>query len=167
MRVKNTTQRFQVFVRDLQESFWGDFQGRTREMLKKLLETDAQQQMADGVWLKVRRAFGPQRVLLLVAYGIRQDGTRQLLAFTRAKSESQAGWEGLLNDRWRRGLRGENLQFVITDGCPGLARAAGDGLSAGATPALLGAQDAEYLGESTTERREAGQGSSAEDLFGG
>src|SRR6266704_2384762 len=220
MRVKNTTQRFQVFVRDLQESFWGDFQGRAREMLKKLLESDAEQQMADylglkwherakpaqrvdyrngfyerdyvtplgvlrlriprtrqrsflprwigrlqrrapevaelirqaflrgistrqavrafherplgdhwcylvldGVWLKVRRAFGPQRVLLLVAYGIRQDGTRQLLAFTRAKSESQAGWGGLLNDLWRRGLRGENLQLVITDGCPGLARA--------------------------------------------
>jgi transposase-like protein len=77
----------------------------------------------DGVWLKVRRAFGPQRVLLLVAYGIRRDGTRQLLAFTRAKSESQAGWEGLLNDLWRRGLRGEHLQLVITDGCPGLARA--------------------------------------------
>jgi cytochrome c peroxidase len=38
MRVKNTTQRFQVFVRDLQESFWGDFQGQTREMLKKLLD---------------------------------------------------------------------------------------------------------------------------------
>lgn len=41
----------------------------------------------DGVWLKVRRAFGPQRVLLLVAYGIRRNGTRELLAFTRAKSE--------------------------------------------------------------------------------
>jgi transposase-like protein len=77
----------------------------------------------DGVWLKVRRAFGPQRVLLLVAYGIRRDGTRELLAFTRAKSESQAGWEGLLNDLFRRGLRGRNLQLVITDGCPGLARA--------------------------------------------
>jgi putative transposase len=247
MRVKNTTQRFQVFVSDLQESFWGDFQGQTREMLKKLLESDAEQQMAeylglqwherarppqrvdyrngfyerdyvtplgvirlriprtrqrsflprwigrlqrrapevaelirqaflrgistrqvgrvvavltgeevsaqtvsrltrvldravrafheqplgddwaylvlDGVWLKVRRAFGPQRVLLLVAYGIRRDGTRQLLAFTRAHSESQAGWEGLLNDLWRRGLCGENLQLVITDGGPGLARA--------------------------------------------
>jgi putative transposase len=246
MRVKNSTQRFEVFVRDLQESFWGDFQGRTREVLKKLLETDAEQQMAeylglqwherarpaervdyrngfyerdyvtplgivrlriprtrqrsflprwigrlerrapevaelirqaflrgistrqvgrvvavltgeavsaqtvsrltrvldqavrvfhdrplgdewaylvlDGVWLKVRRAFGPQRVLLLVAYGIQRDGTRQLLAFTRAKSESQAGWEGLLNDLWRRGLHGANLQLVITDGCPGLAR---------------------------------------------
>ncbi len=52
MRVKNTTQRFQVFVRDLQESFWGDFQGQTREMLKKLLEADAEQQMADYLGLK-------------------------------------------------------------------------------------------------------------------
>jgi len=32
MRVKNITQRFEGFVQDLQESFWGDFQGRTREM---------------------------------------------------------------------------------------------------------------------------------------
>ena len=54
---------------------------------------------------------------------IRRDGTRELLAFTRAKSESQAGWEGLLNDLFQRGLRGKNLQMVITDGCPGLARA--------------------------------------------
>lgn len=247
MRVKNSTQRFEVFVRDLQESFWGDFQGQTRQLLKRLLETDAEQRMADylglkwherarpdervdyrngfyerdyvtplgvirlriprtrqrsflprwigrlerrapevaelirqaflrgistrqvgrvvailtgesvsaqtvskltrvldqavqsfhqrqlgddwaylvldGVWLKVRRTFGPQRVLLLVAYGIRRDGQRELLAFTRAKSESQSGWEGLLNDLWRRGLRGQHLQLVITDGCPGLARA--------------------------------------------
>jgi putative transposase len=248
MRVKNNTQRFEVFVRDLQESFWGDFQGKTRETLQRLLEADSEQQMAeylglkwyeraaenservdyrngyyerdyvtplgpirfrvlrtrlrsflprglralerrspevaelirqaflrgistrtvgrvvslltqepvsaqtvsrltrvldqavrafhdrplgdcwaylilDGVWLKVRRAFGPQRVLLLVAYGIDRQGQRQLLAFTRAKSESQAGWEGLLNDLWRRGLHGENVQLVITDGCAGLARA--------------------------------------------
>jgi hypothetical protein len=52
MRVKNTTQRFEVFVRDRQGSFWGDFQGRTREMLKKLLESDAEQQMADYLGLK-------------------------------------------------------------------------------------------------------------------
>ena len=248
MRIKNNTQRFEAFVRDLQESFWGDFQGRTRETLRKLLETDSQQQMAeylglkchervaseaeridyrngyyereyvtplgvirfrvsrtrlrsflprgmralerrspevsemirqaflrgistrgvgrvvsllteesvsaqtvsrltrvldqqvekfhhaplgdewcylilDGVWLKVRRAFGPQKVLLLVAYGVRSDGRRELLAFVRAKSESQAGWEGLLNDLYRRGLRGQRLELVITDGCPGLAAA--------------------------------------------
>src|ERR1700752_3560474 len=248
MRIKNNTQQFEVFVQDLQESFWGDFQGRTRETLQKLLEADSEQQMAeylglkwharpaaeagridyrngyyereyvtplgvirfrvsrtrlrsflprgmralerrspevsemirqaflrgistrgvgrvvslltgesvsaqtvsrltrvldrqvekfhhapleddwcylilDGVWLKVRRAFGPQKVLLLVAYGVRTDGRRQLLAFVRAKSESQAGWEGLLNDLYRRGLRGQRLQLVITDGCPGLAAA--------------------------------------------
>src|SRR5260370_4838942 len=52
MRVKNSTQRFQAFVQDLQESFWGDFQGQTREMLKKLLETDAEQQMADYLGLQ-------------------------------------------------------------------------------------------------------------------
>jgi putative transposase len=247
MRVKNSTQRFEGFVQDLQESFWGDFQGQTRQRLKELLEKDAEQQMAeylglkwheraapaervdyrngfyqrdygtplgvirlriprtrlrsflprcigplerrspevaelirqaflrgistrqvgrvvavvtgepvsaqtvsaltrvldqaveafhcrrlgddwayvflDGVWLKVRRAFGPQRVLLLVAYGVRRDGQRELLAFTRAKGESQAGWEGLLNDLFRRGLCGKNLQLVVTDGCAGLARA--------------------------------------------
>ena len=42
MQVKNTTQRFEGFVRDLQESFWGDFQGKTREVLKRLLEADAE-----------------------------------------------------------------------------------------------------------------------------
>ena len=248
MRVKNITQRFEAFVQNLQESFWGDFQGQTRQRLKEVLEKDAEQQMAeylglqwheraseqepridsrngfyernyvtalgviqlriprtrlrsflprcirplerrspevaelirqaflrgistrqvgraaavvtgeavsaqtvsqltrvldqaveafhhrrlgddwaylflDGVWLKVRRATGPQRVLLLVAYGVRRNGTRELLAFTRAKAESHAGWEGLLNDLFRRGLCGENLQLVITDGCSGLARA--------------------------------------------
>jgi putative transposase len=248
MRIKNNTQRFESFVRDLQESFWGDFQGQTRETLRRLLEADSEQQMAehlglrwyeripaprprvdyrnggyereyvtplgvirfrvsrtrrrsflphslepfqrrapevaellrqaflrgiatravgkvaalltgeavsaqtvsrltrvldrevekfhhaplddgwaylilDGVWLKVRRAFGPQRVLLLVAYGVRADGRRQLLGFVRAKGESQVAWEGFLQNLYQRGLVGRSLQLVITDGCPGLAAA--------------------------------------------
>lgn len=242
------TSRFQGFVQELQESFWGDVQGRTRELLKKLLEADAEQQMEqwlglkwhqrvekpaergdyrngfyerrfvtvlgplvirvprtrlrsflprgiqrfqrraeevaellrqaylrgistravgrvaalltgeavsaqtvsqltrvldrqveqfhsaplddewaylilDGVWLKVRRAFGPQRVLLLVAYGVRANGQRQLLGFVRAKGESQIAWEGFLQNLYQRGLRGRWLQLVITDGCAGLAAA--------------------------------------------
>jgi putative transposase len=248
MRIKNNTQRFESFVRDLQESFWGDFQGKTRETLRRLLETDSEQQMAtylgltwyqraagerprvdyrngsyereyvtplgvirfrvsrtrlrsflphslepfqrrapevaellrqaflrgiatravgkvaalltgeavsaqtvsrltrvldrevekfhhaplddgwaylilDGVWLKVRRACGPQKVLLLVAYGVRADGRRQLLGFLRAKGESQVAWEGFLQHLYQRGLVGRSLQLVITDGCPGLAAA--------------------------------------------
>ena len=77
----------------------------------------------DGVSLKVRRPAGRQRVQLLVAYGVRADGSRQLLGFLRSRGESQAAWEGLLMDLYRRGLEGRNLQLIITDACEGLAAA--------------------------------------------
>jgi putative transposase len=77
----------------------------------------------DGVSLRVRRPGGRKRVQLLVAYGVRANGTRQLLAFTRSTGESQAAWEGLLHDLYRRGLDGRQLQLIVTDGCPGLAAA--------------------------------------------
>ena len=77
----------------------------------------------DGVALKVRRPAGRQHVQMLVAYGVRQNGTRQLLAFLRTKGESQADWEALLNDLYRRGLKGDKLLLIVTDGCPGLAAA--------------------------------------------
>jgi len=77
----------------------------------------------DGVALKVRRPAGRQHVQMLVAYGVRQDGTRQLLGFLRTKGEGQAHWEALLNDLYRRGLKGDKLLLIITDGCPGLAAA--------------------------------------------
>ena len=60
---------------------------------------------------------------MLVAYGVRRDGTRQSLAFRRTRGESQADWEALLEDLYRRGLAGQNLQLIVTDGCPGLAAA--------------------------------------------
>ena len=77
----------------------------------------------DGVNLKVRRESGRKCVQMLVAYGVRQDGRRELLSFMRSQGESQGAWEGLLNDLYQRGLRGKHLQLIITDGCPGLAAA--------------------------------------------
>lgn len=77
----------------------------------------------DGVSLRVRRPAGRKRVQMLVAYGVRRDGSRQLLAFLRSSGESQAAWEGLLEDLYRRGIEGCNLQLIVTDGCPGLAAA--------------------------------------------
>ena len=77
----------------------------------------------EGVSLRVRRPAGRKRVQLLVAYGVRVDGTRQLLGFTRSTGESQAAWEGLLHDLYRRGLEGRHLQLIVTDGCAGLAAA--------------------------------------------
>jgi len=75
------------------------------------------------VSLRVRRPSGRQRVQMLVAYGVRPDGTRQLLAFLQTRGESQADWEALLQDLYRRGLQGHHLQLIVTDGCPGLAAA--------------------------------------------
>lgn len=77
----------------------------------------------DGVSLRVRRPGGRKRVQMLVAYGIRRDGSRQLLGFVRSQGESQAAWEGLLEDLYRRGLEGKHLKLIVTDGCEGLAAA--------------------------------------------
>jgi transposase-like protein len=77
----------------------------------------------DGVSLRVRRPAGRKRVQMLVAYGVRRDGSRQLLAFQRSLGESQAAWEGLLQDLYRRGLEGKRLALIVTDGCAGLAAA--------------------------------------------
>jgi len=77
----------------------------------------------DGVSLRVRRPTGRKRVHMLVAYGVRRDGTRQLLAFVHSQGESQAEWEGLLQDLYQRGLQGRQLGLIVTDGCPGLATA--------------------------------------------
>jgi putative transposase len=77
----------------------------------------------DGVSLRVRRPSGRKRVQMLVAYGVKRDGTRRLLAFLRSQGESQAAWEGLLQDLYRRGLEGQNLLLTVTDGCAGLAAA--------------------------------------------
>jgi len=77
----------------------------------------------DGVSLRVRRPSGRKRVQLLVAYGVRADGSRQLLAFVRSQGESQAAWEGLLEDLYCRGLEGRKLKLIVTDGCAGLRAA--------------------------------------------
>jgi len=58
----------------------------------------------DGVSLRVR-PMGCKPVQMLVANGIPQDGRRHLRAFFCARQgESQADWEGLLQDLYRRGL---------------------------------------------------------------
>lgn len=77
----------------------------------------------DGVRLRGRRPSDRKRGPRLVAYGVRPDGTRHLLAFPRSQGESQAAWEGLLQDLYRRGLAGQARWLIVTDGWPGLAAA--------------------------------------------
>ncbi len=100
-----------------------DLDDAVKQFHEARLSDDYAYLFLDGVSLRVRRPAGRKRVQMLVAYGVRSDGTRHLLAFLRSQGESQADWEGLLQDLYRRGLEGEQLGLIVTDGCPGLAAA--------------------------------------------
>jgi putative transposase len=76
--------------------------------------------LLDGITMKVKHPGGVSKKLVLVAYGIRPNGKRELLDFRLATAESTAQWEAFLEDLFRRGLEGKQLQLIATDGCPGL-----------------------------------------------
>ena len=95
---------------------------QVRAFQEAKLEDDWAYLLLDGVWMKVRRSFGPQRVLLLVAYGIRPNGERRLLAFVRARGESQAAWEGMLQNLYQRGLKGHHSNWSLPTAAPAWPR---------------------------------------------
>ena len=135
-----------------------DLDDAVKQFHQARLSDDYAYLFLDGVSLRVRRPAGRKRVHMLVAYGVRRDGTRHLLAFLRSQGESQADWEGLLGDLYRRGLEGQQLGL---DRHRRLSRAGGghsDGVSAGAASALLGAQDAQHSGESAKARLRRSEG---------
>jgi len=89
------------------------------------LNDDIRYLLLDGVTMKVKHPGGVARKLVLVAYGITEEGRRLLLDFKLATSESTAQWEAFLENLFRRGLQGKALQLIATDGGTGLTAAAG------------------------------------------
>ncbi len=77
----------------------------------------------DGVVLKRRTGVGAVKRVVLVALGITADGHKEVIDFRIAHAESQSAWEVFLADLYRRGLRGEGLDLIITDGGRGLLAA--------------------------------------------
>lgn len=77
----------------------------------------------DAVTMKVKEAPHARKVMALCAYGITSYGKRSLLAFEQARAESEACCESFLEGLWKRGLYGQNLELIVTDGSPGLIRA--------------------------------------------
>ena len=77
----------------------------------------------DGIVLKKKSGFGAKKRVVLVAYGIRIDGKRELIDFTVTNAESEKRWWRFLNNLYRKGLVGEALGLVVTDGNPGLENA--------------------------------------------
>jgi putative transposase len=77
----------------------------------------------DGVVLSRKSGEGALRRPVLVALGIRPDGRKEIIDFMMAPAESQEAWEGFLNDLYRRGLTGEGVEMITTDGGKGLIAA--------------------------------------------
>lgn len=75
----------------------------------------------DGVYLKSKSPVSVRRRCVLVAYGIRNDGVRELIDFhLAAKGESQIAWEVFLSRMKNRGLVGHALRLAVVDGNKGL-----------------------------------------------
>lgn len=79
--------------------------------------------LLDGVVLSRKSGAGALRRPVLVALGITLDGRKEILDFRLAPAESQPAWEGFLNDLHARGLTGEGLSLIVTDGGAGLLAA--------------------------------------------
>ena len=77
----------------------------------------------DGIVLKTKTGFGSKKKTVLVAYGITVKGKRELIDFMVTSHESARRWEGFLNNLYNRGLTGEMLGLIITDGNAGLENA--------------------------------------------
>jgi len=89
---------------------------------RKLLD-EYQFLFLDGITISVKGSLKAKKILILVAYGITIFGKKELIAFRIANAESSTACEGFLNDLFRRGLTGENLKMIITDGSKGFISA--------------------------------------------
>ena len=76
----------------------------------------------DGLWISLSKPVKAKKVLL-VALGIKEDGSKELLGFQLANSESESWWWGFLSDLKDRGLKGQNLEVMVSDGAGGLIKA--------------------------------------------
>ena len=79
--------------------------------------------LLDGVVLKRKTGGGAVKRVVLVAMGITPDGRKEVIDFYLAPAESQSAWEAFLNDLYRRGLTGEGIELIATDGGKGLRNA--------------------------------------------
>jgi len=77
----------------------------------------------DGVVLKRKTGMGSVKRVVLVALGMTPEGKKEVIDFTIAHGESQAAWDAFLSDLYKRGLKAEGMELIITDGGKGLLAA--------------------------------------------
>lgn len=77
----------------------------------------------DGIVLKAKNLLEVKKRIVLTAYGVTERGTRQIIDFRQAKSESEAEWTSLLSNLYNRGLKGKSPKLITIDGSRGLSKA--------------------------------------------
>jgi putative transposase len=81
--------------------------------------------LLDGVSVRIRLVGKVQRRMVLCAYGVSIEGKRELIDFQIVNAEGQESWFDFLWSLFNRGLHGEFLELIGTDGQPGLVKAIG------------------------------------------
>lgn len=94
-----------------------------KEFHRRPLIDEYQFLFLDGINISVRYGNKSVKKTVLAAYGITLFGRRELIGFRIVKSESKDACESFLNDLYRRGLEGNHLKLIITDGGKGLIAA--------------------------------------------
>lgn len=88
----------------------------------------------DGMWVRCMIAPPPQvagaldgqsieKVVVLLASGVRSDGSREIIDFRVAPGEMETAWDCFLADLIKRGLTGRQVKLIVHDGSTGLHNA--------------------------------------------
>jgi len=90
------------------------------------LDDDFTKIIVDGLWEKVKNyGFKPKnKSVLLCVLGLRADGSRKVIGFKLSDQEDFFSWQAVLLNLKERGLKGENLELIITDDNQALHKAA-------------------------------------------
>ena len=96
---------------------------QVRAFHTKPLQDDILYLFLDGLTMKVKQALGVTTKVLLVAVGITLTGHKRVVDFRLVDAETKDTWESFLENLYMRGVCGEKLRCITTDGQAGLIAA--------------------------------------------
>jgi len=80
----------------------------------------------DGIYVKAKSPQRSMKRCILVCYGIRHDNKRELIDFELAShGESENAWVKFVGKLYHRGLTGDKLRMIVSDGNKGLLNTLG------------------------------------------
>jgi len=99
-----------------------NFEEDLRAFRTRPIEDEYKYMLIDGIWVSVKERDVRKRPIIFVI-GIKEDDSKEILAFKLACGESEQEVTGILNDLYRRGLEGKNLKIIASDGARGIRAA--------------------------------------------